>query len=242
MIVEVTGPSGVGKSTFIKNLVRNLSDSGLLTGAICTSEDNHCELIPSYFSDLSNHNIKTDLAALPWCVALLIVNPKFLFFALGSIIFIDGSIPDKIAMLRSFVRKAGIYRFLKCKRFSGITILVDEGLFHSAHNFLCSPNSCAPTQSVRDFFRLCPPPDRLILLMSSEKRLVEQLLGRGDLSPRVAEEKALISFVIYSRRLFDCLSGLCKSKGYGLLIDLDITDESEMMRRGEAYAKPNKVA
>jgi len=242
MIVEVTGPSGVGKSTFIRNLVRNLSGARILTGAICTSDVNHCEMIPSYFSDLSKHNIKTDMAALPWCFALVLVNPKFLFFALRGIILIDGTISAKIAMLRSFIRKAGIYRFLKRKRFSGITILVDEGLFHSAHNFLCSPNSCASANRVSDFFRLCPRPDRLILLMSSEKKLVDQLLLRGDLSPRISGENTLINFVKHSRRLFELFDKLCRSTDFGLLIDLDVTDEFDLIALGADFVKTKQVA
>ena len=37
MIIEVTGPSGVGKSTYIEDILRELSRAKIKTGAIHTA-------------------------------------------------------------------------------------------------------------------------------------------------------------------------------------------------------------
>ena len=235
MIVEVTGPSGVGKSTYIKSLVGFLSQSGVSTGAICSLDSNHCELIPDYFSDLSSHNIKTDLAALPWFFLLLVVNPGFLIFAISGMLKIDGTVSEKVAMLRSFTRKAGIFRYLKQKKFNDITILVDEGLFHSAHNFLCSPKSHATNERVARFFNLCPLPDRLIVLMASKEILLQRLMKRGDFSPRVKRMEDLVAFVGHSQELFDLFIRICTLNKFGFCADEEINDNRSLIRLGAEY-------
>ena len=66
MIIEITGPSGVGKTTFIKNLCSYLDRAGRNTGAIHSASLNKCKDIPKDFCEINSHNIKTDLRSLPW--------------------------------------------------------------------------------------------------------------------------------------------------------------------------------
>ncbi len=235
MIVEVTGPSGVGKSTYIESILGELSSGGFATGAILSSEVNNCGLIPNYFSNLGRHNIKTDLLALPWFLLFIIANPRFLFFSLRSIISIDGSLPDKIAMLRSFVRKAGINRFLRCHRFSEFIIIVDEGLFHSAHNFLCSPNRCAKDEEILTFFELCPFPDRLIVLNAPKEKLFEHLACRGDFSPRIKNDSDLMDFITHARTLFTKIGYLCTSNNVGISMEVDNSNGLNQVKLGTDY-------
>lgn len=235
MIIEVTGASGVGKSTYINSLVDYLNKNGVSTGAIHSVDMNYCELIPDYFSDLSKHNIRTDLAALPWCCLLLALNPRFLLYVIQGIVKIDGSMSEKVSMLRSFIRKAGIFRYLKQEKFSAITILVDEGLFHSAHNFLCSPKSHASAERVTTFFNLCPLPDKLIILMASREKRLRRLTERGDLSPRIKGKRDLVAFVRHSQRLFLLLSNLCTTAKFGCVINMDVPDNFSEIGVGAEY-------
>ncbi|MFL2840371.1 MAG: hypothetical protein ACJ0BT_00805 [Pseudohongiellaceae bacterium] len=221
MIVEITGPSGVGKSVYIGDLIKELSANGLSTGAIHSEKFNNCNLIPKYFSDIELHNIVTDMYALPWFLLFLVFNLRFCFFVLTCILLIDGAVGDKVAMFRSFVRKAGIYRFLHCKKFKKIFILVDEGLFHSAHNFLCSPNRCATDKKIRSFFKFCPLPEKILVLNASEEALLKRLTHRGDLSPRIRNEDQLVDFIKNARLLFIKLGDLCVSKGVGIVIEVN---------------------
>ena len=64
MIIEVSGPSGVGK-TFNQNIINSLPKD-CLTGSIHSSKTNNCKFIPKYFSEVNSHNIVTDLYSLLW--------------------------------------------------------------------------------------------------------------------------------------------------------------------------------
>ena len=143
MIVEVTGPSGVGKSSFIDQTVRHLTKNGIKTGAIHSAKLNNCLTIPRVFSELESHNVMTDIMALPWSILFAVRNLQFSSWVLKRIFYLDESLHVKVAILRSFIRKSGIRCFLNRKKYAGTVIIVDEGLFHCAHNFLCSPSRCA---------------------------------------------------------------------------------------------------
>ncbi len=240
MLVEITGPSGVGKSVYIENVIIALSANGLSTGAIHSEKLNNCNLIPKYFSDLECHNIVTDLYALPWCFLLLVFNPRFFLFALSSIIRADGTVGIKVAMLRSFVRKTGIFRFLQRKKFKKFFIVVDEGLFHSSHNFLCSPNQCATDNEIQRFFKYCPLPDRIIVLNASEALLLQRLTTRGDLSPRIKNEKQLSGFIKNARLLFIKLGHLCVSRDAGIIIEVDNFSDRQHLMAGIDYITVNR--
>ncbi|MDA7753276.1 hypothetical protein N8907_01150 [bacterium] len=130
MIIEVTGPSGVGKSTFIEDILKELSKDGIKTGAIHTAQSNKSSSIPSAFSELGNQNKVTDILALPWSLLFALKNLQFVFFSIRSILNTDGSFYEKLAMLRSFIRKSGIRYFLNRKKYSCIAVIVDEGSIH----------------------------------------------------------------------------------------------------------------
>lgn len=221
MIVEVTGPSGVGKSTYIKYILNTLSKSGIKTGAILESKRNNCRLIPKYFSNLESQNIVTDIFASPWFFIFILKNPKFFLFFLRNLFKINTPLSEKLAIFRSFIRKSGIRCFLNQKKFKDTIIIVDEGLFHSSHNFLCSPIHCAERKEIESFFKLCPLPDRLIFLNGPKKKIIEQLKKRGDLSPRIKDIVNLESFIEHSIDLFTIFEKLCKLNNIGICIEVD---------------------
>ena len=152
---------------------------------------------------------------------------------------IDETVGAKVAMLRSFIRKAGIYRFLRRKKFKKFFIVVDEGLFHSSHNFLCSSSRCATDNEIRRFFKLCPLPDRLIVLNASEAALLERLTTRGDLSPRIKNENQLAGFIKNARLLFIKLGHLCVSRDAGIIIDVDDFSGRQHLIAGIKYITVN---
>ena len=236
MIIEVSGPSGVGKTFLIKNIINSLPKD-CLTGSIHSSKTNNCKFIPKYFSEVNSHNIVTDLYSLPWFLLFTIFNLEFVFFSVKNILFLDTKIGNKIAILRSFIRKAGIFRYLRKKKFNDFLIFVDEGLFHSAHNFLCSPNMCANQEKIASFFKLCPLPDKLIILNSSRENILRQLSKRGDFSPRVNSKESLINFIKNSHLLYSKLSELLCLTNSGISLDLDESDLSEALELSMNYIR-----
>jgi len=237
MIVEVTGPTGVGKSFFIKKLLHALNEVGNETGAILTATDNQCKEIPGCFSHLEKHNIKTDILALPYFLIFIFNYPLFFWFIFWRIIRDGYSVNEKISKLRSFVRKAGIYRFLRSKRFVNKIIIVDEGLFHISHNILCSPNHCATSEEIQKFVMLCPPADKLIVLISSQNKILEQLKRRGNISPRVRDIESLKSFVHFSRQLYERITNLGSLLGFGLNLNLESMSEKDLILLSANYIR-----
>ena len=195
MIVEVTGPIGVGKSTYLGDLLFNLATQGINTGAIHSIVSNKCNEIPTVFSDLEKHNIKTDIVALPWALLLGIKHPRFVLFCLSSLMHLKESFSEKIAIIRSLIRKMGVYRYLNQKKFDNLVIGMDEGLYHSAHNLLVSVHGLADLSRIRKFSALCPTPDLVILLNAPPEVLLKRLMKRGNFSPRVNSQLELKRFV-----------------------------------------------
>ncbi|XAT61178.1 hypothetical protein GN278_10755 [Rhodobacteraceae bacterium Araon29] len=233
MIVEVTGPSGVGKTTYLLNLLTRLEDAGYETGAIHSVAANKQKSIPTTFADLDGQNVQTDLAALPWSISICVKNPRFFFFAMKQILFSKSQINEKIALLRSFARKTGVYGFLSQRKFRNQIICVDEGLFHSAHNFLISPTERATKDQIATFLRFCPRPDALIILTDRVDQLVTNQLARGDLSPRIRNRQQVATFAENAWFLFSEISGSPELMHAALILNAAQTEPDMALQKGQ---------
>lgn len=224
MIVEVTGPSGAGKSTYLAILLRTLSDRGVAAGAIHSAALNRSAMIPDVFCDLENQNLSTDICAFSWALLLFLRYPRFLIFCLECMATIDEPLREKIAIARSFLRKAGIYRFLSRRKFQHMVVGVDEGLFHSAHNLLSSARGLAGENRIKRFAALCPLPDAIIVLTAPAELLVERLEKRGDLSPRIRRKKDIRTFTANACAMFATLACSPRLQNRRIVIDTGKTD------------------
>ena len=117
MIVEVTGPIGVGKSTFINKLLQHLNDNGFETGSISNSIDNRCNLLNNIITEQNNHNIKVDFLLIPWSIVFILNNLKFISIFSKALYNVNQTNNIKISIFRSFWRKIGIRQLLLNKRF-----------------------------------------------------------------------------------------------------------------------------
>ena len=235
MIIEISGPSGVGKTVLINELIKRFSKCGMPTGAIHSKKINESHLIPEYFSNVDTHNIKTDIYSFPWFILFLLSNLRFCYFALISILINNASDSKKVPLIRSFIRKCGIYRFLQSKKFQELYVFVDEGIIHSSHNFLCSPNYCADDKAISNFYNLCPLPDKLVILNASQEILLKQLNKRGNLSPRVNSSYELINFIKHSHKLFVKLQSLYKSKSLVIYRDVKKLEKFDVVELSFDY-------
>ena len=77
MIVEITGPSSVGKTTLITQLVDRLQKEGVKTGAIHSQKINYHKQISSRLAQVDDYNIAIDLTIAPWAAMGLIRHWRF---------------------------------------------------------------------------------------------------------------------------------------------------------------------
>lgn len=240
MIIEITGPSGSGKTTYLQKLLSILEEKGESTGAIHSPELNKSADIPLVFSDLNRHNISTDLLAFPWALLFFSRNPFFVIFCLLRIFRLDESPKQKISVLRSFLRKVGIRRFLTRSKFKHVRIVVDEGLCHSAHNFLMSTRFHAKEVVIEKFTSLCPLPDAIVILTAPAQVLADRLKQRGDLSPRIIRDGDTFSFCENAYLLYKHLSGAWNGLTQCVVINSHLTSEKEALALGFSVLPGNK--
>lgn len=202
MIVEITGPSGVGKTFYIGKILENLKKKGVETGAIHKKCSNQSLGIPNCLAELESQNIRTDFFVLPWTMNIVLKNPRFFFYIVSRIVSKDICISAKIKLLRGFLRKAGIFSYLSRKKFQNELIFVDEGLFHTVHNIFMGPDYRASKKDIDTFVELCPRPDFLLILLDEKDKILSNLHKRGSFSPRVNNQKQLIEFVKNSRAMY----------------------------------------
>lgn len=227
MIIEVSGPSGVGKTTLIAHLAAEFSNRGYNTGAIHSISLNKSGFIPKRFTEIEKFNLTMDFKIAPWAMFGAITYFKFTYFALCMILNMPSSFCEKIAVTRSLWRKLGLRIYLGRKKFKNVMVFVDEGLFHSAHNLLISPKISPSKPDVAKFSSTCPRPDCLIILNGDSKTITENLRRRSVYSPRVRNTQESASFVSHAIELYEILaSNLEGAKGvFEIRLDQVSTDE-----------------
>ena len=103
-----------------------------------------------------------------------------MFFVARQTLCSPQNFRHKIAILRRW-RKIGLFMFLSQKKFDDLLIFVDEGIFHSAHNFLISPYSGASKIDIEKFLNHCPQPHCLITLNSDTASIINKSRNRERL-------------------------------------------------------------
>ncbi len=228
MIVEFTGPTGVGKSSCLEQTLRSLASVGVIAGVVGHAA-NSVPGIPRAFASLDRHNWKTDLAALPWAVALLLANPRYAWFVLRAILAAG---THRVAIARAVIRKLGIHRFLSRPRFHRSVVLVDEGIVHVSHNILVPSTDDGSAHAYAEFARLTPLPAISVFLVAPPDILLQRLKSRGDLSPRIRSgndpDRDLDRFVRDAVRLFSVIAPLLVQRVPGIHIDTTKTGNDEI--------------
>jgi hypothetical protein len=228
VIVEFTGPTGVGKSSCLEQTLRSLASVGVHAGVVGHAA-NSLPGIPRAFASLEGHNWKTDVAALPWAVALLLANPRYAWFVLRALLAAG---THRVAIARAVLRKLGIYRFLSRPRFHRSVVLVDEGIVHVSHNILVPSTDDGSAQAYSEFTRLTPLPAISVFLVAPPEILLQRLKSRGDLSPRIRSgndpDRDLDRFVRDAARLFSVIAPLLVQRVPGIHVDTTTTGNDEI--------------
>ena len=113
MIVEVSGPSGVGKTTLILYLVYRASQEGYKTGAI-HSENLINIPVSKRFSNIESFNFFMDLKIAPWALKGIFNHFKFMFFVARQLCA-HFKLSTQNCYFEECVRKIGLFMFLSQK-------------------------------------------------------------------------------------------------------------------------------
>lgn len=195
MVVELSGPSGVGKSTFAREIVEGLSSEGLEVCSVCEEVFSSSFGVPEFVCDPSKHCWKTDVFLFPYALLSIVLNTRFSIYIIFSIFLSSESFKSKVAISRSVLRKLGMRSYFSRKKFANKIVIIDEGLFHSLHNVFVGVKGEVNKVGVRRFAKLVPLPDVLIILCAPVKKIIKQLEERGNWSPRLVYSDDLRGFV-----------------------------------------------
>lgn len=221
MIVEYTGPTGAGKSTYITQTATNLSSQGINVEIIGQNQP-----LRKSFASLQVMNWKADVFSFPWACMLLTENPRYAWFLINAML---GVKTHRISIFRSILRKLGIHRFLSRRQFQDTVFLVDEGIIHVGHNLLVSTSENDREKLFSGFAELTPIPTLAVILTAPYKVLISRLKIRGDLSPRISSEEDLVSFVNNAVRFYSYVSPILIKRTRGFYIDTAETEEIEVI-------------
>lgn len=203
MIIEVTGVSGVGKTTFIDNLYK---DNYFKDRIVFLGQDNSSKFnLPNWFLYLTKINFYSDIFLILLTIFNVFTNFKFAFFIIKHIIFSKYLCGYKFILLRVLLRRIGFYYLLNMKRFSSYIFIIDEGLFHLSHNILCSPNATASKTEIVNFIKLYPLNGKLIILTDDVNHIYKRIIKRGDYSPRIKNQNEVMSFLQNASNLYDII-------------------------------------
>ena len=117
---------------------------------------------------------------------------------------------------------------------------MDEGLCHSAHNFLMSTRFHAKEALIEKFTSLCPLPDAIVILTAPAQILADRLKQRGDLSPRIILDGDTFSFCENAYLLYQHMAGAWNGLSQCVVINSHLTNEKEALALGFSVLPGNK--
>lgn len=205
MIIEFTGCTGAGKSTISRRVVEKLNQQGIKVGTVHPDILNECPFICENFANVSSQNIVTDIKVLPWLILSLKENLRFFIFFLRTLFKYSDSFGNAVKIFRSVIRKIGINRCLRNKKLDDWFVVVDEGVIHSAHNFLVHVNSKAEKSDIEHFSNLVPLPDVIVFVKSPLEVVQKRALSRKDKSPRIRDNEQALKFIDNACEMFELL-------------------------------------
>lgn len=227
MLIEVTGPTGSGKSTLIGKLERLMRREGLAVIAIAEHDASSSKTLPRFVSSVAHQCWKTDIYILPWFLLSLRKNSRFFYFLFRYVLTQTHERGNRLLLIRLLIRKLGIYQYLRRRKFREIVFIVDEGVTHLLHNCMCSSNTVANYSDVKHFFEVLPDLDLTIIMRRDIQDSIQSLMLRGDWSPRVNTKDELNQFVINANHLYDLAVDFQRGrKGFGFT-EFDICECSE---------------
>lgn len=236
MIVEITGCSGAGKTTFVRQLVKRLSGSGV---------DVYHNLPNRFGSRTSTqiNNVKWEMCGLFYLTRSMRKYGSLLKMVRGAVRKYAGGILNALRIYRAVIRKIGINEYLvgRCA-INGIAI-VDEGLVHSAHNLFVHKMTSYEDADVDMYVKRLILPDMIVHVKACNSDLKERVHMRSDAPRRSGDSEEKAEFIGNAIKLYDYLfdETLLKSRAIEIR-SADMETELDrisdiIIRKEDGYAK-----
>lgn len=184
MIVEFIGSTAAGKTTLIPKVQLRLAKTIVVTTPFDLIR---APLGLKHNTHSTVKNLVQELASLPFFLASVRRNRKFIAFMLRMLARQANFTIFTINNLRSLERKIGVYELIRRYGRERI-ILVDEGTVLSAHNIFVYSNASYTPEEIARFANLLPLPDVIVYVRASTESLIERTLQRTD-PPREIKSK-----------------------------------------------------
>jgi len=177
MILEFTGATGAGKTSFAARVRRNLQQRGIRV-------TNGRELLPGLqmaklLGREGFQNIAIELALSAVIVPSLQRYREFLAFSWRAARSYTDSRYLALKALRGVWRQIGFYE-LGRRVEDSIVVLADEGTVHAAHYVFVQLSSIVNDEYLESFVRLVPMPDLVVCIEAPQDTLLVRIRERAD--------------------------------------------------------------
>ena len=198
MIVELTGCTGAGKTTFAKKIIEYLEKQGKYTEHNCPPKDNS-RLLATFT------NIKWDFKSLLHAYRIYCQYSDYLRHSISCINKCSEPLIVRLNLIRSVFRKIGTFEIMRSKCSGEGLGIIEEGTVHASHNIFVHMKSKFSEDDLKIFAQLIPLPDIIIYVRSSLPMLAKRIEGRIDPPRGYKTFDQQFLFVSHAAKMFEKL-------------------------------------
>ena len=204
MIVEFIGPTGAGKTTLARALVRRGASARPVRMATDLLTDRPGR---RWIRNPHAINVLADVTAFPSFVRALDRDRDFLRFAFDRLKRHAPSTFAKLNYMRNMVRKLGMHEMTK-RADPGTTFLVDEGTILTAYQLFVYSDAPFTQPDLERFGRLVPLPDLIVSVRAPIDVLLKRAMARSDRRRELTQndEDEVQRWIVRAVDLFDALA------------------------------------
>jgi thymidylate kinase len=198
MIIEITGCSGSGKTTFARMLLERFELSGYrVRHNVSFSESPIRQLLENVYWDI--------IASKALSFSKDLYSP-FIDMAAHTLLSLNTSYFSRMNMMRSIKRKVGVYeKFHRNSINDDVVSVLDEGTIHSAHVLFAHPLGTNAYNEYQSFCVCVPVPDMLVYIRSNIKLAIQRTMVRRDPPWKFRTVDEVKSFMNNAHEMFEAL-------------------------------------
>jgi thymidylate kinase len=221
MIVEFIGPTGSGKTTLARGLVRRGAGAQPVRMATDLLTDRPGR---RWIDNAHAINLLADVTVLPSFIRSVDRHREFLRFAFDRLRWHAPSTFATLNYMRNMVRKLGMHEMTR-RADPGTTFLVDEGTILTAYQLFVYSDAPFTGADLERFGRLVPLPDLIVHVKAPIDVLLRRAIDRPDRRRELsrADEEAVERWIVRAAEMFDALAEVQPIRDR--LVTIEITDD-----------------